>query len=712
VPKHASGVRTKIWSAPAEPERRRRFGLEWYGTPSSGVLQNASGVRTDSLMKTFDTSDSKAPSPLHSASALQNRRDFLLSALAVPAVMAALPAIGGAAGEGLTFNSPNGQLEFNLFAAERELRYRVKRARQMVIEPSPLVMLVDGVNLCQSSTVTRIERFHIHEKYLTRGWHARAINNANAALIFCRHNPTHAEFNLEVRVFNDGAAFRFVIPGAGKRIPDESSTFKLPAGSTVWFHDFEGHYEGIHQKKLIGDVKDGEWAAPPLTMKLPNGRGYAAITEAALVNYAGMGLRADGQKGFATVLGHALPVSHPFDLRYGKEEAKRLSQPAAIDGTITTPWRVIMLGPDLNTLVNSDIISNLSAAPDQTLFPQGIKTDWVKPGRAVWRYLDGGENTFEGIKEFSRLAGELGFEYNVVEGIWARWTEAQIRELVEYSNQQNVKLWFWKHSRTLRTPQAREEFFALLSRYGVAGAKIDFFDHEAKEIIDVYQALLRISAEHKIMVEFHGANKPAGESRTWPNELSREAIRGLEYRSMNLRSVHNTTLPFTRFLAGHADYTPVHFGERRRETSWAHQIATAIVFTSPLMIYGAHPQHILENPAHDVIKTIPAVWDETIVLPQSEIGELAGFARRTGEAWFVGIMNGLTGRTIRVSLKFLGARKYTATLVRDQMDDAAAMKIENISAGGGDNLTVRMRAGGGFVARFDRFGSARASRPS
>jgi alpha-glucosidase len=437
-----------------------------------------------------------------------------------------------------------------------------------------------------------------------------------------------------------------------------------------------------------------------LTIKLPGERGYAAITEAALVNYAGMGLRADGKMAFTTVLGHALPVSHPFDLRFGKDEAKRLSQPAAIEGTITTPWRVIILGANLNALVNSDIIDNLSPAPDSTIFPQGLKTEWVRPGRAVWRYLDGGENTFEGIKEFSRLAGQLGFEYNVVEGLWQRWSEAQMRELVDYSNRQNVKLWFWKHRRNLGTAKERDDFFGLLSRIGVAGAKIDFFDHEAKEVIDLYQALLRSAAEHRIMVEFHGANKPAGESRTWPNELTREAVRGLEYRSTSLRSVHNTTLPFTRFLAGHADYTPVHFGERRRETSWAHQIASAIVFTSPLMIYGAHPQHIIDNPAAELIKTIPSVWDETIVLSPSEIGEVAAFARRSGDVWFVGIMNALTGRTLRVPLNFLRGGKYQAMFVQDQADDPAAVKIENVKVNRGESLLIRMRAGGGFVGRF------------
>jgi len=119
------------------------------------------------------------------------------------------------------------------------------------------------------------------------------------------------------------------------------------------------------------------------------------------------------------------------------------------------------------------------------------------------------------------------------------------------------------------------------------------------------------------------------------------------------------------------------------------------------MIYGAHPQHILENPAAELIKSIPSVWDETIVLPQSEIGELAVFARRTGDRWFVGIMNGLTGRTIHVSLGFLRGGKYRAMLVRDQENEPAAVTIENQSVSHRDSLMIKMRAGGGFVARFD-----------
>jgi alpha-glucosidase len=275
-----------------------------------------------------------------------------------------------------------------------------------------------------------------------------------------------------------------------------------------------------------------------------------------------------------------------------------------------------------------------------------------------------------------------------------------MKELVDYANQYKVGTWFWKHSRDLRTPYARRQFFELCNRVGVVGAKIDFFDHEAKEIIDLYQALLRDSAEHKVMVEFHGANKPAGESHTWPNEMTREAVRGLEYRSMETRAVHNTTLPFTRFLAGHADYTPMHFGERRRETSWAHQIASAAIFTSPLLIYGAHPANILSNPASELIKTIPSVWDETVVLSISQIGETAAFARRTGRTWFLAIMNGPEKRSLHLPLSFLGRGKYQALLVRDRLDEPAAVEIENTNTRRDRFLEGSMRPAGGFIGRF------------
>jgi alpha-glucosidase len=627
-----------------------------------------------------------------------SRRAFLSTALAAPIFAAELST--SLPSNEISVASPDGKVRFEISPREQgRLSYRVTFRNRPVIEASALGITVDGVDLCQGTLLGKGERYRLNDRYAWRGVHSEAVNHCNGVKVSIKHAKSNTDFTLEARVFNDGVAFRFVTPGDEKpRVPDETTAFAFPAGSSVWYHDLEGHYEGMPARKEIADVKPGEWAAPPLTARLPNGAGYAAITEAALVNYAGMALQADGERRFALRLGHAHPASYPFRLRYAAD-VERMKQPAAIAGAVITPWRVVMIGADLNALVNCDIVQNVSSPPDKTLFPAGVKTDWLKPGRAVWKYLDGGENTLEEVKNFSRLAGELGFEYQVVEGFWSRWSEAQMREAVDFSRQHKVGLLFWKHSRDLRTAEARNQFFDLCRRVGVVGAKIDFFDHEAKEIIDLYQTLLREAARRQLILDFHGANKPTGESRTWPNEMTREGIYGLEHRRTEAWGPVNTTLPFTRMLAGHADYTPMIFGERRKETSWAHQIASAAVFTSPLLVYGAHPKNILENPAVEIIKSLPSVWDETVALPQCEIGELAAFARRNGSTWFLAVMNGATARTITIPLTFLGGAKYRATLARDQKDDSASVKIESATVGRGDSLTVELRTGGGFIAR-------------
>ena len=297
------------------------------------------------------------------------------------------------------------------------------------------------------------------------------------------------------------------------------------------------------------------------------------------------------------------------------------------------------------------------------------------------------------------MAGELGFEYHVIEGFWSRWPDEQLKELVDYSRQRGVGLFLWRHSRELRTPEARERFFTRLQDAGVVGAKIDFFDHEHKEVIDLYTTLLAEAAKHRVMVNFHGANKPTGESRTWPNELIREGVRGMESSRLQARAKHNTTLPFTRYLAGHGDYTPVLFSARRGDTTWAHQVATAAIFNEPLLTYGAHPTNILNNPALPMIKSVPAVWDETIVLSPSEIGEMAAFARRRGKDWFLAILNGPERRSVKIPLTFLSDRKYDAMIVRDQPDEPAAVKTETGTFRNRDSVSLDLVAGGGFIAR-------------
>ena len=262
-------------------------------------------------------------------------------------------------------------------------------------------------------------------------------------------------------------------------------------------------------------------------------------------------------------------------------------------------------------------------------------------------------------------------------------------------------IWLWKHSKSLRDPKARDSFFRKCHELGITGAKIDFFDHEAMEEIDLYQSLLKEAAEYHILVDFHGANKPTGQSRTWPNELTREAVKGMEASKLMDRATHETTLPFTRFVAGPAEYTVMLFGERRRNTTWAHQIASAAILSAPMLTYAANPQNILSNSAVDVIKAIPSTWDETIVLPSSEIGELAAYARRKGDKWFIAVMNGVGDRNINIPLKFLRSdRNYKAIIVEDQISESAAVNIKHSTLKRNDVINLNLTSGGGYVAMF------------
>jgi alpha-glucosidase len=600
--------------------------------------------------------------------------------------------------------SPAGALKFTLLPNPERLTFTVTRENTTVIEPSPLTMSLDGYDLSSGVVLSSVERYVVDKQYPWHGAHRTATNRCHGAKLVLQHDLGLVDYTLEIRVFDDGVAYRHVIPGEGHatRVPDERSVFVVPAGASVWYHGLaRGHYEAEYVRQEAGEVRAGEWAGPPLTFKLPGAAGYAAITEADLVNYSGMGLESDGRRGWLVGLGHRHPLNYPFELRYGREEGRRLGRPAAITGTITTPWRVVLAGKDLNTLVNSTVLPNLCPPPDSRLFPEGIHTPWVKPGRAVWRYVDGGPGGLDGMKEFSRMAGELGFEHHVIEGFWSRWSPAEAKAIVDFSRERGVGLWFWKHSNELRTPEAREEFFKMLQEFGVSGAKIDFFDHEHKELVDLYEALLRQAAEHGVCLVFHGASKPTGRERTWPNDMVREAVLGMESSSLRQRARHQTILPFTRYLAGPADYTTMIFSQRRADTTWANQIASLAIFASPLLTIAANPHSILTNPAVNVIKTIPAVWDETIVLPGSEIGELAAYARRKGETWFVAAMAGPQARSVQVPLAFLGPAHYQASVVRDGATDASVI-VEPATKTRNDLLNLELRAGGGYVARFTR----------
>lgn len=601
--------------------------------------------------------------------------------------------------------SPDGRLTMTVGVEEGGyLAYELGRDGEAVIESSPLGITVDGARLGRDVSLGSATRTSVDASYATRGVHAVARNHYNGATIPVTHRGTETPYVLEVRVFDDGAGFRYIVEGSGKRrVSGEDTCFQLPADSVIWYQTNTNNYEEFYERHPIGEVKKDVYMGPPVVVELPNDSGYAALTEAALFNYSGMTIRSIGT-------GSSL-----LEATFQDDEVWELV------GTIKSPWRVIMVSPDLNGLVNSDIITNLNDPPS----PELANADWIKPCRGFWHWWSGTMRNWDSVAydrqfEWVDYAAQFGFECYLVDAGWEHtWKKpgkdkwALLKELTSYAAEKGVGIVMWKRWETGQTegiemeglddPQSRRDFFRRCKEAGAIAVKIDYMDSESKEMIDFYTNVLIDAAKYQLMIDFHGANKPTGESRTYPHEVTREGIRGLEYNKWSaLTPEHYATLPFTRLIAGHGDFTPTTFNpEMLKGTTFALQLATAVCYTSPVMFYADKPALYLKTPAVDVFKAIPSVWDETRVLAGSALGDMAVMARRKGDQWYVGIINGKEReRSYWLTLSFLGQGQYAAVQLAD--DPARPDRlvrtetvVQNSSA-----TKVRMNAGGGFVAMF------------
>lgn len=603
--------------------------------------------------------------------------------------------VGLAGGCSMSITSPNGQVRTRVRVADDgRLTYRVERAGQPIILDAPLGIVVDAVDLGEGVKTGRMERYAGTEAFAWRGTHSHAVNPYRGARIPVRHVASDTRYTLEVRAFDDGVAWQYVVPRAGAgRVGGEATAFVLPDGASIWFQTNTANYEGIHKKKAVSELEAGQFMGMPVTIELPDGT-YAAITEAALFNYSGMTLRHDGAARLVGVFQDD-PEGWPAE------------------SEIRTPWRVVLTGPDLNTLVNSTVIPALCPPPDPQLFPEGMNTAWIRPGRNLWHWWSSDSIGFTEQKAWIDAASALGFDGYLVDEGWDYWPDGGrdkwdlLKELVDYARQRNVDLWVWKacpdrnNVPGIMEAGPRQEFLKRCKAAGVTGVKIDFMDSESKAMVDFDESTLREAAALQLMVNFHGANKPTGEPRTYPNEMTREGIRGLEYNKWSaLPPHHYASLPFTRMLAGHADFTPCTFNpEYLKGTTVTQQLATAIVYTSPLLHWADKAEWYQKSSALELVKEIPTCWDETRVLPGSAIGELAAFARRKGDAWYIAVLNGGEARELRIDVSKLGGSPWSATLVEDVPDDPARMTVRNRDVASGETITVSFNAGGGFVAR-------------
>ncbi len=387
-----------------------------------------------------------------------------------------------------------------------------------------------------------------------------------------------------------------------------------------------------------------------------------------------------------------------------------------------SPWRVIMLGRKPGELIESNLIVNLNPSC-------AIKdTSWIKPGIMVWDHWWSGEIKMDTptIKEYIQFAADMKFPFMLIDWGWygdhdrpdadvTRVTKSvDMQELLRFAKERNVKLWVWVYWTDLE--RKLEEAFALYEKWGLAGVKIDFMQRDDQEMVNWYEKVIRTAAKHHLMIDFHGAYKPDGIRRTWPNMMTREGVLGNEWNKWYdfMTAEHNVTLPFTRMLAGPMDYTPGGFLNVTKEnwkpgsptkvqTTRCQQLAMLVVYETPITCICDHPKNYYNQKGLEFMKNVPSSWDETKVI-NGEVGKYITIARRAGKSWYVGAMTDLDGRTLEVPLDFLGKGKFKACIFFDATDaDKNPEKLieETLTVTAGHNLTIRMAPSGGFAASFE-----------
>lgn len=552
--------------------------------------------------------------------------------------------------------------------------------------------------------------------------------------------PEGEVYYVDTREYADGIALRYRIPASTNIcIYGEATSFTFPPRTKTWYASGPFQYGWLqeYQDRFTDDI-EGELLAPPATFLTPDGV-YAAITEANLFNFHGavlFGIKPNMvQFGYVENKGHLETgvITGLPSAKYWHEAVRNVPwivSPKQGTNEVVTPWRVLMLSEDLNGLVNNKILAKVSDKPDKNLFPDGTDTEWIKPSRAVFTWLtEGGIErlSVDNHKKYVDGCSELGIESVVVDDGWELWQQTEknangrtkwemLKDLVDYASERNVNIWVWRSSSPrsgnktdigLVDPKERADFMQKCSETGLKGLKIDFFHTENLFTVNLMENILKDAAKEKLMVIFHGVNKPTGDSYTYPNLLAKEAVRGLEtvggensWAPGPPWPYHNTVLPFTRWLVGAADYTPLNFRAFCPPSiTFGHQLSSIYMLTSPMLIFAADMEDMLSSPGRSFIESVPAVWDETIVLPESEIGKLAALARRKGNVWYLTVLNGEDAKTFEAKLDFLPKGKYKMEIATDTPGNRKLLEVKESKIRSGYKIKENLMSGGGFVAR-------------
>jgi alpha-glucosidase len=529
------------------------------------------------------------------------------------------------------------------------------------------------------------------------------------------------------RAYNEGMAYRFetTLPQAQVKIYGEESAFNFTSDFVVYYpqeDSFFSHNERKYLPQHLHEIAPEFLATLPAVVDVTHGA-KLAIAESDVDSYPGLWLHGTGGTGLAASFPpYPLKETLTGDRDYRVTESADYIAVAA--GTRSFPWRVIGFAEKDGDLLTNQIVYLLEK-------PSMVEdTSWIKPGKVAWDWWNfnnvygvdfkAGVNTAT-YKYFIDFAAKYGLSYIILDEGWYKLgnvlqvvPEINMEELTAYAKQKNVGIILWVVWKTLddQLIPALDQF----EKWGVKGIKVDFMQRSDQVLIDYYYKVSRECAKRKMLVDFHGDQKPASMTRTWPNLISTEGVRGMEWSkwSAETEPEHNVTLPFTRMFLGPMDYTPgamrnatkltfaPSFGQPMALGTRCHELAMYVVYESPLQMLSDSPSNYLREPEiMEFLGPVPSEWDDTKVL-DARIADYVVVARRNGKAWYVGAINDWTARDLEIDLSFLPDGNFTMDAYQDGVNadrNASDYKKITMQVSRTTKVKLPLASGGGWAAR-------------
>jgi alpha-glucosidase len=532
-------------------------------------------------------------------------------------------------------------------------------------------------------------------------------------------------FALQFRAYNDGVAYRFETTSKNDlTIKDEISEFAFPAGTHAWYPletSFMSHNERTFIYSSLDTITNKHLASLPTLFQV-NGVDVL-VTESDIEDYPGMWLVGAGN-GKLSGTWSKYPAAEKLVGDRNLFITSSKDYLAKTNGTRTFPWRVFVIAPSDVKLIESDMVYKL--APANKL----ADTKWIKPGHVAWDWWNAnniyGVDFSSGIndatyKYYIDFASKNKIEYIIIDDGWYEpfnvlksIPEINIPELCRYAESKKVGVILWVGWKNFA--DNIDSAVNLYEKWGIKGVKVDFMQRDDQKVVNFYTEAERKTGEHHLLIDFHGAYKPDGLGRTWPNSLTREGVKGMENDkwSRDINPDHDATIPFTRMVAGPMDYTPgamvnmdktnfsPNFTRPESQGTRAHQVALYVLYESPLQMLADSPSNYMkEQETTDFIVSIPTVWDDIVGL-DGKVGDYLLLARRSGKNWFIGAITDWTARDMDLDLSFLPAGKYSMEIFQDGINAdkyAQDYKLVKSNVQSGDKMKIHLAPGGGWAAR-------------